>query len=181
MNYWPLEIFQLFIRLSIITSRLIFIQINHPLAIGLILLIQTFIICLATGIISKTFWFSYILFLVFLGGILVLFIYVTSLASNEIFSISIKTLIWSSIIIIVTIFITIILDINFLTPITENIEIINLSNINSLIKENSIILNKIYNYPTNLITLVLINYLLISLIAIVKITNVFYGPLRQIN
>lgn len=181
MDSLSLDIFQLFIRLSIIISRLIFIQINHPLAIGLILLIQTFIICLASGIISKTFWFSYILFLVFLGGILVLFIYVTSLASNEIFSLSIKITIITTIIIILTVILTFIVDINIVTPIIENIEIIEISNINSIIKENTIILNKIYNYPTNLITLVLINYLLISLIAIVKITNVFYGPLRQIN
>nr|YP_010250272.1 NADH dehydrogenase subunit 6 [Lichtwardtia dentalis]QTV20897.1 NADH dehydrogenase subunit 6 [Lichtwardtia dentalis] len=173
--------FQLFMNLSIITSSLIFMQMNHPLAMGLMLLIQTFIICLATGIISKTFWFSYILFLVFLGGMLVLFIYVTSLASNEMFSLSMKTMIWASMMFLTTAFLTIVLDMNFLTPITENIEMMELSNMNSLIKENSIMLNKIYNYPTNLMTLVLINYLLISLIAIVKITNVFYGPLRQMN
>nr|WUV40954.1 NADH dehydrogenase subunit 6 [Dolichopus linearis] len=173
--------FQLFMTFSIITSSLIFMQMNHPLAMGLMLLIQTFIICLATGIISKTFWFSYILFLVFLGGMLVLFIYVTSLASNEMFSLSMKTLIWTSMTIMITILFTIILDMNFLTPITENIEMMDFSNVNMMIKENSIMLNKIYNYPTNLMTLVLINYLLISLIAIVKITNVFYGPLRQMN
>nr|UJG45329.1 NADH dehydrogenase subunit 6 [Dolichopus plumipes] len=173
--------FQLFMSLSIITSSLIFMQMNHPLAMGLMLLIQTFIICLATGIISKTFWFSYILFLVFLGGMLVLFIYVTSLASNEMFSLSVKTLIWASAMIMITALFTIILDMNFLTPITENIEMMEFSNTNALIKENAIMLNKIYNYPTNLMTLVLINYLLISLIAIVKITNVFYGPLRQMN
>nr|UJG45173.1 NADH dehydrogenase subunit 6 [Dolichopus brevipennis] len=173
--------FQLFMSLSIITSSLIFMQMNHPLAMGFMLLIQTFIICLATGIISKTFWFSYILFLVFLGGMLVLFIYVTSLASNEMFSLSVKTMIYTSMMIMTTMLLTIILDMNFLTPITENIEMLEFFNTNTLIKENAIMLNKIYNYPTNLMTLVLINYLLISLIAIVKITNVFYGPLRQMN
>ena len=49
---------------------------------GLTLLIQTILVSIISGLITKTFWFSYILFLVFLGGILVLFIYVTSLASN---------------------------------------------------------------------------------------------------
>nr|QNV11542.1 NADH dehydrogenase subunit 6 [Dolichopus simplex] len=88
---------------------------------------------------------------------------------------------WASMMIMITALLTIILDMNFLTPITENIEMMEFSNTNALIKENAIMLNKIYNYPTNLMTLVLINYLLISLIAIVKITNVFYGPLRQMN
>lgn len=50
-----------------------------------------------------------------------------------------------------------------------------------LLKENSLRLNKLYNYPTNIITILLINYLLITLIAIVKITKLFYGPLRKIN
>ena len=36
--------------------------------------------------IRKLFWVSYILFIIIIGGILVLFIYITRLASNEIFS-----------------------------------------------------------------------------------------------
>jgi hypothetical protein len=35
---------------------------------------------------TEDFWSSYILFIIIIGGILVLFIYVTILASNEIFS-----------------------------------------------------------------------------------------------
>ena len=35
---------------------------------------------------DRRFWCSYILFIIIIGGILVLFIYITSLVSNEIFS-----------------------------------------------------------------------------------------------
>lgn len=121
------------------------------------------------------------MFLVFLGGILVLFIYVTSLASNEIFSLSIKT---TALILIITsssLAILLLTDYNLIESFLQNNEINELTTINSLLEENLLTLNKLYNYPTNLVTLILINYLLISLIAIVKITNVFYGPLRQIN
>lgn len=52
--------------------------------------------------------------------------------------------------------------------------------IENLNKENIANLIKLFNYPTNFITILLMNYLLITLIAIVKITNIFYGPLRQI-
>lgn len=121
------------------------------------------------------------MFLVFLGGILILFIYVTSLASNEIFSISIKTIIYSLIIIIFLLTILFFIDFNIIMSFIKNNDIIEIINLNSFLQENMLSLNKIYNYPTNLITLILINYLLITLIAIVKITNVFYGPLRQIN
>lgn len=151
------------------------------MAIGLTLLFQTVFIRIITGLITKTFWFSYILFLIFLGGILVLFIYVTSLASNEIFSISIKSFLFRSIFIIIIIFITYI----FIDQIILSINIFNeeISSLNNNIFsiENSLRLNKLYNFPTNYITILLINYLLITLIAIVKITKLFYGPLRIIN
>jgi len=75
-----------------------FTQIKHPIAIGPILLIQTVIVCLIRGTTFKSFWFSYILFIIIIGGILVLFIYITRLASNETFSPSNKILITTSII-----------------------------------------------------------------------------------
>lgn len=132
-----------------------------------------------SGLITKTFWFSYILFLVFLGGILVLFIYVTSLASNEIFTFSTKLLISSISIFIIIIISLYFIDKSILLQYT-NLEIQSISNLNSYIIENSLSLNKLYNYPTNLLTILLINYLLITLIAVVKITNLFKGPLRPI-
>lgn len=167
--------------LSTIISGIIFIQINHPLAIGLILLIQTALTCLITGIIRKTFWFSYILFLIFLGGILVLFIYVTALASNEIFSISINILITYSALAFIIITLIIIRETFLIQPITERIESSTIRNIKLFYQENSIRLIKLYNYPTNYTTIILIRYLLVTLIAVVKITNVFHGPLRKIN
>lgn len=44
--------------------------------------------------------------------------------------------------------------------------------------ENNLLLNKLYNFPTNIISILLIIYLFFTLIAIVKITNIFEGPLR---
>jgi NADH-ubiquinone oxidoreductase chain 6 len=70
-------------------------------------------------------------------------------------------------------------DSSILISFINNNEINRIYNINSYIFENSINLNKLYNFPTNLITLLLINYLFLTLVAVVKITNIFYGPLRQ--
>uniref|UniRef100_UPI0030FEA2A7 NADH dehydrogenase subunit 6 n=1 Tax=Neopanorpa quadristigma TaxID=2521360 RepID=UPI0030FEA2A7 len=161
---------------------LIFTQMKHPLAMGLILLIQTLIICLTMGMISKTFWFSYILFLVFLGGMLVLFIYMTSLASNEMFSMSFKLIIWSISLLLLTMFISFLLDKNLILSTFSNFDMNNFMESFMLkTNENSLNLTKLYNQPTSLITLMLINYLLLTLIVVVKITNIFYGPLRQKN
>nr|YP_009937137.1 NADH dehydrogenase subunit 6 [Subclytia rotundiventris]QNT26373.1 NADH dehydrogenase subunit 6 [Subclytia rotundiventris] len=155
----------------------IFMNMKHPLAMGLTLLIQTMLISITTGLMTKTFWFSYILFLVFLGGMLVLFIYVTSLASNELFSLSIKLMFISMLIFLLMMMMMIILDKNLLMQ-YMNLEMKNINNMDSFISENTLSLNKLYNYSTNLMTILLMNYLLITLIAVVKITKLFKGPLR---
>lgn len=130
------------------------------------------------GIISKTFWLSYILFLTFLGGILILFIYITSLASNEFFFFNIKILLLiGSFFLIICISIYFI-DKNIIYFYQENIEIKLNNVIINYINENFLNLNKLYNFPINFITILLINYLFLTLIVIVKITNINKGPLR---
>lgn len=84
-------------------------------------------------------------------------------------------------ILIITAFITLIIDKSLIYSYFNNNEINSITQKTSFIQENSIILNKLYNYPTNLINLLIINYLFLTLIAVVKITNIFYGPLRQMN
>nr|YP_003495089.1 NADH dehydrogenase subunit 6 [Hypoderma lineatum]ADD21037.1 NADH dehydrogenase subunit 6 [Hypoderma lineatum] len=164
------------ITLMLIIS-LTFLSMKHPLAMGLTLLIQTTMICLFSGLITKSFWFSFILFLIFLGGMLVLFIYVTSLASNEMFSMSMKILFLSLSIFIIMMILLLTIDKNMLLQ-YKNLEVMQINNMMSYYTEISLSLNKLYNYPTNLMTILLMNYLLITLIAIVKITNLFKGPLR---
>lgn len=115
---------------------------------------------------------------------LVLFIYVSRVASNELFKFSFY----------IKILFFILFFILFLTQIYlifyENLNWINLSNnindtdnlINIIFfnNENKININKLYNNHTYIIIIILIIYLFISLVAVVKITNIFYGPLRSI-
>nr|YP_010419954.1 NADH dehydrogenase subunit 6 [Anopheles ziemanni]YP_010419980.1 NADH dehydrogenase subunit 6 [Anopheles coustani]QNM40270.1 NADH dehydrogenase subunit 6 [Anopheles coustani] len=159
----------------------IFMQMKHPLSMGLMLLIQTFLTCLLTGIYVKTFWFSYVLFLIFLGGMLILFIYVTSLSSNEMFSMSFSLTIISFIMFMFMMTIFFIMDKSLTEQFISNMEMEKISMMNNLINENILSLNKMYNFPTNLITLLLINYLFLTLLVTVKITKKFYGPLRPMN
>nr|AMP43752.1 NADH dehydrogenase subunit 6 [Leptogaster longicauda] len=165
-------------QVAMITG-LLFMKSIHPLALGLMLLCQTLIISLLSGMISKTFWFSYILFLIFLGGMLVLFIYVTSLASNEMFTFSMKLMV--SCVILFTLFSFLMLTDNFLFNFEMNNEMQSLNNTLSYFSENSINLMKLYNSPTNMVTILLMSYLLITLIVVVKVTNIFYGPLRKMS
>nr|URT60526.1 NADH dehydrogenase subunit 6 [Nepsalus caelestis] len=161
--------------LNIIMS-LNFTQIKHPLAMGLTLLVQTIIISLTCGLYTYSYWFAYILFLIMLGGMLVLFIYVTSLASNELFSFSILNFMLSISLLSITLVIILFMDKTIL--LLNNIEMMKF-NMNNLFMENELSLNKLYNNPTMNITLMMMNYLLLTLIVIVKIVNINYGPLRQ--
>nr|YP_009689679.1 NADH dehydrogenase subunit 6 [Sabethes undosus]QEE94408.1 NADH dehydrogenase subunit 6 [Sabethes undosus] len=171
--------FIFFIMLSFIIS-FIFMQMKHPLAMGLILFIQTCLISMIMGIFIQTFWFSYILFLIFIGGMLILFIYITSLSSNEMFSFSIKLsiLFWCYFILFLILFMF--LDKFFFDTFIFNNEMFSLMN-SSFINENIISLNKMYNFPTNMISIILINYLFLTLLMTVKITKKNYGPLRPMN
>nr|AKF78376.1 NADH dehydrogenase subunit 6 [Nothochrysa sp. YTD-2015] len=165
---------QILFLMSIIFSYN-FTQTKHPLAMGLNLLIQTILISLLCGYITYSYWFSYILFLIMLGGMLVLFLYVTSLASNELFSINLTTIFIGSMILIM---ITMMMYFNdqYMWYIS-NLETINFNLISNL--ENEINLIKLYNNPTMNITTMMIIYLFLTLIIVVKITNINYGPLRQ--
>nr|ALO76616.1 NADH deshydrogenase subunit 6 [Hexagonia terminalis] len=161
-----------------LSLTMIFMFMNHPLSMGLILLIQTLLISLISGFYSLSYWFSYILFLVMIGGMLVLFMYMTSLASNEMMNFSIKIFTLLMFIIMIFMSLYIIIDYMMINPLFKNSNILNLLN-NLMKNENIISLNMIYNKPNNIITLMLVNYLFLTLIAVVKITDINYGPLRQ--
>nr|BDL61451.1 NADH dehydrogenase subunit 6 [Ilyograpsus nodulosus] len=157
----------------LMTFSILFTTLMHPLAMGLILLIQTVLISLTAGLSLYSFWFSYILFLIFLGGMLVLFIYVSSLAPNEAFF---SMNIFISIILISLMFTLIILSID---PILSNILHISmpLSSFN-FFNSTPLIINWIYNSPSMTFTMFIVTYLLLMLIIIVKMINLFKGPLR---
>nr|UAT98089.1 NADH dehydrogenase subunit 6 [Kentrochrysalis streckeri] len=173
---------KMFISMIMIMLSLMMYFLNHPLSMGLMILIQTMLTCMLSGMMIKTYWFSYILFLTFLGGLLVLFIYVSSIASNELFNLSNNM----KIIIIMFSILLIINQIMFM----KNLNWMNLNNNSEMDKffnmfwfnnENKINLNKLYNNQSSLLMFLLIIYLFITLIAVVKITNIFYGPLRTSN
>nr|YP_009407712.1 NADH dehydrogenase subunit 6 [Ampelophaga rubiginosa]AMB36454.1 NADH dehydrogenase subunit 6 [Ampelophaga rubiginosa]QVT10944.1 NADH dehydrogenase subunit 6 [Ampelophaga rubiginosa] len=154
----------------------------HPLSMGMLILIQTLMTCLLSGMLIKTYWFSYILFLTFLGGLLVLFIYVSSIASNEMFLLSN----YLKIMFIIMLFMMIMIQLLFIKNLNwmnfiNNSEMNNFMNFMFFNNENKINLNKLYNNNSSLLMMLLIIYLFITLIAVVKITNIFFGPLRTFN
>nr|YP_010373926.1 NADH dehydrogenase subunit 6 [Coomaniella dentata]UPI13507.1 NADH dehydrogenase subunit 6 [Coomaniella dentata] len=158
-----------------ITLSLLFLFTTHPLTMGFILLLQSIFISLISGISNLNFWFSYILFLIMVGGMLVLFIYMTSIASNEKFSYSNPLMMMFLSSIMLTILMSFFLEsfINYFS--LNNIDLFTLS-FSEIWK---LPLSKSFNYPSNILLFMLMIYLFITLIAVVKITNPQEGPLRQ--
>lgn len=153
----------------------LFISLNHPLALGIALICQTTLICFISRILSYSPWFAYILWIIFLGATLVLFIYVTSLASNETFKLSSLFPLPIIIIIIITPFILLIDSILF--PIKymsrSMYSYYSLSSANPIIR-----ISIIYNI-NSFTTIFIILYLLLTLLIVVKISRTFLGPLRS--
>nr|AYR05286.1 NADH dehydrogenase subunit 6 [Coleoptera sp. ACP-2013] len=160
-------------KIMLIMLSLTFLTLNHPISMGFNIIMMTIIISLMTGMLNTSFWFSYILFLVLIGGMLILFLYMTSIASNEKFKFSSKMLIINSLILMLS---------SILILWTNSI------NLNIKIKEINMFSDHlqimIFNlkYFTPSMTLILISamiYLLITLIMTVKITKKEKGPIRQ--
>nr|AXS65988.1 NADH dehydrogenase subunit 6 [Curculionoidea sp. 6 KM-2017] len=153
---------------------MMFMFMNHPLSMGCILLMQTIMICLMSGYLYMNFWFGYILFLIMIGGMLVMFIYMTSIASNEKFKMP-KKMLYMFIISMMMLMIMFMLTDSFYSNIT------NMSLTNSIMTKNikNFSLMKFFNEPGLYLIIFLMIYLLITLIAVVKITGKLKGSLRQ--
>nr|YP_010736132.1 NADH dehydrogenase subunit 6 [Postolata guangxiensis]WEL36018.1 NADH dehydrogenase subunit 6 [Postolata guangxiensis] len=58
----------------------------HPLSLGMMILMLAFISCILIASMSP--WYAYMLFFIFIGGMLVMFAYIASLSPNTAFSIN---------------------------------------------------------------------------------------------
>nr|NP_775075.1 NADH dehydrogenase subunit 6 [Triops cancriformis]QCZ36072.1 NADH dehydrogenase subunit 6 [Triops cancriformis]QCZ36085.1 NADH dehydrogenase subunit 6 [Triops cancriformis]BAC53604.1 NADH dehydrogenase subunit 6 [Triops cancriformis] len=157
----------------LVINSLMFMFLIHPLSMGLNLMIQSLLICLYTGSFFLNYWFSYTLFLIFLGGLLVLFIYISSLASNEMFQLNVKLMFFLSLC-----FLSIFLILSFLyeTPWTTMIaftwsKMVTVENMVSHVYKNSNIQ----------LMLFMVTYLLVTLLVVVNITKLDVGPLRLLK
>nr|YP_007890016.1 NADH dehydrogenase subunit 6 [Gomphocerus sibiricus]AFN08926.1 NADH dehydrogenase subunit 6 [Gomphocerus sibiricus] len=158
-----------------------FIKLNHPMSMMMFIIIQTFIVGLITGTMMESFWLSYILFLTFLGGMLVLFIYITSIASNELFKPKSIISVISMIVMIITTMMLIVEDKMMFLDSIKNTETTNINNTINY-QEMTMSLDKLYNMPTLTTTMMMMMmYLFLALVAVVKITNINQGPIWKMD
>uniref|UniRef100_UPI0030E0E6DB NADH dehydrogenase subunit 6 n=1 Tax=Nerita undata TaxID=335533 RepID=UPI0030E0E6DB len=144
----------------------------QPLSLGLCIMMISLFWCILLGLTYSS-WFSYVLFLIYVGGLLVMFVYVAALAPNTLFS-SLKSL---SGIMMVSIFMLIMLttltpkDLSFLYDVSS------LDQFSENMKTGILMVSS--SNISMLIGLGLI--LLMNLLAVVKVCYYQQGPLRPYN
>lgn len=148
----------------------------HPTLIIILILIYRVSISILISLWRHTFIYSIIFFLIIVRGLLIIFLYFSSLISNEKNNLSPKIFLNSIFIILFTIFITTPLK-HFKSTLNINIENTSLTKINYLIFHNIL---KIYIYPHNNFTFLSMIYLLIALFSIIKICSIKFSSLRKI-
>nr|YP_007026840.1 NADH dehydrogenase subunit 6 [Metacrangonyx goulmimensis]CCI69530.1 NADH dehydrogenase subunit 6 [Metacrangonyx goulmimensis] len=159
--------------LSFLTYILVitFFYSQHPLFMSTTIALQSILISTTIYLFSSTSWFGYLLFMIFLSGMMIILVYVSSLASNMLmkyFSLDLS---------VYAMFLTLALSFFFVSQ-KANIFYDNnasFSNSPNLV----IVAGKIYSSETYLFTILIISYLLVVLILVVKNSFFTKGPLRS--
>nr|YP_010852545.1 NADH dehydrogenase subunit 6 [Nycteribia formosana]WGL38774.1 NADH dehydrogenase subunit 6 [Nycteribia formosana] len=166
---------QWYLLFFLFSFNYIFFITKHPLTMSLILMIQTLIISILSSMMNKNSWFSFILFLIFIGALLILFIYITSLTSNKLFNFSYKMIIMP----LMFFFIFYLINKNLYMWNFMNSDMLNMNNYNKISNLYELIM--LFNYPSNMLIFMIMMYLLFTLISIIKITKFNKGPFRMMN
>nr|AWV84131.1 NADH dehydrogenase subunit 6 [Tettigades ulnaria] len=145
---------------------------KHPLSMGCALLLETILASMLCSVNMSTYLLSYILFLIFIGGMLILFMYMSSIASNEKFYMI--NMLSIMIMMIISILIVIKLDLNLVYNLYNG-------NIGSLELHFNLMMYKLYSLPSGMLTLMMVIYLLFTLIVVSNIITNKFSPLRSYN
>nr|AWH61914.1 NADH dehydrogenase subunit 6 [Cicadella viridis] len=138
-----------------------------PMSMGFMLILQTMFTSLLLNKILQSSWFMMITFLMMIGGLLILFMYMCSIASNEKFKLNLN---------LTFVLIIIIMSTDEMLFENQNNEFQNMVMSNQLEKFSMI---KLYNEKSMIITMLMVMYLLLTMISVSKIVKLHKGPLRK--
>nr|YP_009443845.1 NADH dehydrogenase subunit 6 [Dorypteryx domestica]ATU07053.1 NADH dehydrogenase subunit 6 [Dorypteryx domestica] len=139
---------------------------SNPLTLGLVIILLCTLLCIKTNIIIQSPWLMYIMFIIFVGALLILFIYMTSMVPNKKFNFN------KNLMILMLIMFFLSFSIFIFNPIF--LEMLNLYP-----SSTKILMIKIFNSPFNSIPIFMMNYLFIMMIIISKIIKINKGPMRS--
>lgn len=166
-----------FIVIIILTILYILVtNYTHPIYLLILIMIYRGIICFTISAWSNNFIYSIILFLIIIRGILIIFLYFSSLISNDQTKFSVNISLMLRFFFNVSILFYIIKYFNY--PIYNFNEIFLSLQLNNNIFNNIIC---IFSHPYRNITIICILYLLMTLFTIIKICSIKTSTLRKLN
>nr|QEP09180.1 NADH dehydrogenase subunit 6 [Aphaena discolor nigrotibiata] len=160
-------------KCTILTNILLTPTLKHPMTMGSMMIIQTTLMCLNQSSIMKSPWYLYIMFLTMVGGLMIMFMYMSSIASNEKFKPSMKLLmIW-----MMTLMMTI--SIYKIDSTKETIFKMNEMKymMTEMAEEKST--SKFFSMFKMNITITMMMILIITMISVTNIASTFEGPLKK--
>nr|QNH68980.1 NADH dehydrogenase subunit 6 [Ergatettix serrifemora] len=155
--------------------NIMFITTKQPMKMVIMILMQTLVSTFMMSMKTKSTWFPYMLMIIFIGGMMVLFIYITSITPNE--KSKTNPMIIISMMTMMAIFMLKYKNMKNMYYTNET----NIMEINSILSNQMMFLNKIFNKPMYMLSIMMMMYLFIALIAVNKISNMKKGPLRKMN
>nr|DAC76776.1 TPA_asm: NADH dehydrogenase subunit 6 [Pseudomyrmex ferrugineus] len=149
----------------------------HPMHMIMMLILYSIIISVNLSLLKKTFLYSIMLLLIMISGILIIFLYFSSLISNE--KIKLMNIQKSIYMILMTLLSTLILlKFKFYEqPVMKSMEVTHLNHIQNMSFNN---LEMLYTYPFNSMSILCMMFLLLSMLSIIKIISIKSSPLRKI-
>nr|QJQ26929.1 NADH dehydrogenase subunit 6 [Hemisphaerius rufovarius] len=142
---------------------------KHPMSLGTMLITQTILISISMSIKSNSSWFSYILFITIIGGMMVMFMYMASIASNEKFNPKMNKIM------------LILMLMLMLMPDLTTLEMEKKNEMKFMMMEMEEIksTSKFFNFNKMNMTIIIMLTLLLTMISVTNISNTFEGPLKK--
>nr|AWU48996.1 NADH dehydrogenase subunit 6 [Mesohomotoma hibisci] len=141
-------------------------QLMHPFTLSFLILIQTILITSFTRILCNSSWISLTLFLIMVGGLMIIFMYTTSICSNQRFS---NQMSLSNYFYMVFMLPVLMVQNNFLFK-TDYI------NINNFMHKE---FYKLFSSVNIWSSMFMFLYLMLTLLVMIKLMNFSMGPMRK--
>nr|ALO64573.1 NADH dehydrogenase subunit 6 [Andrena dorsata] len=163
-------LFTLVMMMLIISS--ILMNFIHPLMLILILVMYTIMSLSLTYFLTTLSMYMYMIFISIIGGMMIMFLYFTSMINNYPSKIKLNESIMISYLLIITLLtlITFMVTKTYPEP-----------HLNNKFNLENVFIYKIYLFPLSLMTVITILNLLYCLILTIKMCSSKYLPLRKIN
>nr|YP_010271141.1 NADH dehydrogenase subunit 6 [Anchon yunnanense]UKB86906.1 NADH dehydrogenase subunit 6 [Anchon yunnanense] len=146
------------------TTSIMSTMMKMPMSMGITLMIQTMMAISLMNTMSTSSWIPSITFLIMIGGLMIIFMYMSSITSNEKFKLNLKMLYPMTIMMLMMEE----MMSNYQTPEIQNLQ-----------KESPVMMSMTKMYSKSMMmTMLIMMFLLLTMIVVNKITKMFEGPLR---